>query len=138
MMVAASEPDGTILGRDSIGQATLASTDSPPTISSDLANHFVVRGYESDLSDQTQRIAVERAVLAAAPAHTTYSVQVIQPRLRVGAQGRVGIDAVVAPSYPENPIALGVPPRPGAQIASEPVPPPTVGEASLGTDTRLS
>ena len=42
------------------------------------------------------RLVIEREK----PAHTTYDLCVIQPRLRVGVQARVGVDAIVAQGPP--------------------------------------
>jgi hypothetical protein len=41
------------------------------------------------------------------PAHTTYTLCTIGPRMRVGATARVGVDAIVA--GPPPPTALGAP-----------------------------
>jgi hypothetical protein len=137
--LAPAAPDGTILGRDTLGHAALGDPDGPPlTLAADLAHHFVVRGYAADLADPAARAAVAGAVRRAAPAHATYSVQVIEPRLRVGVQARLGIDAVVAAGHPADPLTLGLPPGPESQIAPTPATAPAVGTAHLGSDTTLT
>ncbi len=110
--------------------------DARPRLPDDLAHHFVARGYEVDLLDDEVRGLVERVVATLAPAHCTYSVQVIEPRARVGVQARLSIDAVVAPCHPAEPMALDRPPGPDAQIDPTPLP-PTVGTAHLGRHTPL-
>ena len=120
-----------------LGFSTLPDPDNPQArLPGDLAHHFVVRGYEADLSDRNVREIVERAVALYAPAHTTYTVQVIEARARVGVQCRLGIDAVIAPSEPADPFALDLPPGPDAQLDPTPLP-PTLGSAHLGHHTPL-
>lgn len=66
----------------------------------DLAHRFCVQLYCAELM---RRGALEdaRAVLdREKPAHTQYHLCVIEPRMRVGAQARVGIDAIVADGPP--------------------------------------
>ncbi len=136
--LAPARPDGTVLGRDVLGQAALGDpTGRTLALAADLAHHFVIRGYAADLADADTRRAVEAAVLRAAPAHATYSVQVIEPRLRVGVQARLGIDAVVAAHRPADPFTLGPPPGPDTQLSPTPTTSPTVGEAVLGSGTTL-
>ena len=120
-----------------IGYSTVFDPDHPQMrLTDDLAHHFIVRGYESDLIDKELRQVVERTVATLAPAHNTWSVQVIQPRARVGVQARLGIDSVVARCHPSDPLKLNEPPGPDFQIDPGPQP-PTVGAAHLGDHTIL-
>ena len=64
------------------------------------------------------------------------SAVVIEPRARVGIQARLGIDAVLAPCHPADPLTLGVAPGPDAQLDPKPVP-PLVGAAHLNRNNPL-
>ncbi len=130
--------DGAARGSENIfGYSTCPDPDdSRPRLPDDLAHHFVVRGYWPELNDGGLREVLEKIVARSAPAHTTYSIQVIEPRARVGIQARLGIDAVVALRAPAQPLALDRPPGPDAQIDPAPLP-PTVGTAHLGRHTPL-
>ncbi len=120
-----------------LGYSTLPDPDDPqPRLPNDLAHHFVVRGYESDFSDSESRELVEQVVARLAPAHTTYSVQMIEPQARVGMQARLGIDSVVARNHPSSPWAVGEPPGSDFQIDPSPQQ-PTVGAAHLGSHNIL-
>lgn len=122
---------------DVLGYTTLSDPDHPQVrLPDDLAHHFVVRGYESDLQDPEVRDLVERIVGQLAPAHNTFTVQVIRPRARLGIQARLGIDSVVAPQDPSDPFTLNETPGPDGQI--DPTPrPPIVGAAHLGTQPLM-
>jgi hypothetical protein len=126
------------IGNENIlGYSALADpADLRPRLPDDWAHHFVVRGYESDLIDSDMRQLIEQVVARSAPAHLTYSIQVIEPRARLGIQSRLGIDAVVAPRHPADPLTLGVPPGPEAQLDPQPIR-PTVGAAHLNRNTPL-
>jgi phage tail-like protein len=81
----------------------------------DVAHRFCVRLYCADLTRpgalEDARAVIEREK----PAHTVCHVCVIEPRMRVGAQARIGIDAVVARG-PET-AHLGMPLDTGILVA---------------------
>jgi len=131
------DPQDGIGNENILGYSALPDPDDPrPRLPDDLANHFVVRGYESDLIDPDLRQLVEQVVRQSAPSHMTYSIQVIEPRARLGIQARLGIDAVVAPRHPADPFTLDAQPGPDAQLDPRPLP-PTVGAAHLNRHTPL-
>jgi hypothetical protein len=143
-VLAPVSPDGTPLPADApgwaevLGEAALADPDRPAVrLARDLAYHFVARGHEADLGRPEVRAAVERALRRLAPAHGTFSLQAIAPRLRLGVQARLGIDAVVAPGEPVAPLTLGDPPGPDTQITPTPPTPAAVGTTHLGSDSTL-
>lgn len=122
---------------DAIGYASLDKTASP-ALASDLAHHFIVRGYEVDIGNPDARAALERAVHRFAPAHATWSIQVIEPTMRVEIQARLGIDTVLACEERIDPFTLNAAPGPDVQLMPAPPPSATIGDVQLGPDARLS
>jgi hypothetical protein len=114
-----------------LGYSTLFDPENPqPRRPDDFAHHFTVRGYESDLNAPEVQTLLEQAVSQLAPAHNTWSVQIIRPLARVGIQARLGIDTVVAPIHPADPMTIGE--SAGSDFQIDPsLLPPTVGGAHL-------
>ena len=70
----------------------------------EVAHQFTVRVLRGG-RDPDRLVAAVRALLEReAPAHTSHHVCLIEPRMRVGVQARVGVDTVVA--GPESSTAL--------------------------------
>jgi phage tail-like protein len=61
----------------------------------DVAHHFVVQVYASELRAPDGLARVRQLIDREKPAHTTYHLCPIEPRMRVGFQARLGIDAIV-------------------------------------------
>jgi len=61
----------------------------------DLAYRFTVEIHAGELTGPGALAAVEAVIAREKPAHTVCSLCIIQPRMRVGAQCRIGIDTVV-------------------------------------------
>jgi phage tail-like protein len=61
----------------------------------DVAHRFCVEVYCAELRTPGVLDDVRAVLDREKPAHTVYSLCVIEPRMRVGAQARVGIDAIV-------------------------------------------
>jgi phage tail-like protein len=115
-MLAPSHAEGAVLNstatldrsyltrREAFGEALFA----------DVAHRFCVRLYCADLTRpgalEDARAIIEREK----PAHTVCHVCLIEPRMRVGAQARVGIDAIVARPEPAH---LGMPLDTGVLVA---------------------
>jgi phage tail-like protein len=120
--VLAPEPaQGAVVGTTALVDRShlIADEEIGAPVFEDVAHRFAVQVYAADLtgSDPAQALARVRDVLdREKPAHTTYHLCTIGPRMRVGFQARVGIDAVV-----------GGAPEPGALD----------GARQLGTDTVL-
>jgi phage tail-like protein len=111
----ATAPDGMIVGESVVGGTGL----EPPggwatTAFDDTAFRFTV-SVAGALSDD-QRGWIKRMLDREKPAHTGYHLCFVEPRLRVGVQARVGIDAMVG----SPPVALQLDER-----------------ATLGVDARL-
>jgi hypothetical protein len=72
----------------------------------DVAHRFCVEVYCAELT-RADALEDARAVLdREKPAHTEYHLCVIEPRMRVGAQARVGVDAVIASGPPKAHIGM--------------------------------
>jgi phage tail-like protein len=61
----------------------------------DVAHRFCVSVYCAELTSTDTLSKVQQVLDREKPAHTTYDLCVIEPAMRVGAQARVGIDAIV-------------------------------------------
>ena len=107
----------------------------------EIAHQFCVRVYAAQVSTPAALANVRRIVEQEKPAHTTYHLCRIEPRMRVGFQARVGIDAIVGGPPPELVLNGGLPlgvdtVLPGANQ------PPVGGrigrDARVGRDARLA
>lgn len=98
----------------------------------DVAHQFTVQIYRGQLSSPETQARVHDVIRREKPAHTAYHLCVIEPRLRVGYQARVGIDTVVA--GPPAPVGLGD--ERGVVLGGQPA--ARIGEASsVGITTRV-
>ena len=82
------------------------SNDFGAALFEDVAHRFCVQVYCAELirpgALEDLRMVIEREK----PAHTTCHLCVIEPRFRVGAQARIGIDAIVAQGPPAAQIGM--------------------------------
>ncbi|MDB4881871.1 MAG: Phage tail protein [Gemmatimonadetes bacterium] len=95
--LASASPDGAVLGTTAIVDHShlIGEEHRGAPAFDDVAHHFVVQVYASEARG-ADGLARVRAVLdREKPAHTTYHLCPIEPRMRVGCQARLGIDAVV-------------------------------------------
>jgi phage tail-like protein len=99
-MLAAAQPQGAVLGTtatlDYSNLITNEEFGSP--LFEDVAHQFTVQLYRSQLQCPETLSRVLKVLDREKPAHTVYHLCVIEPRLRVGFQARVGIDTVVGGS----------------------------------------
>jgi phage tail-like protein len=109
----------------------LAAEDYGAPLFSDLAHHFCVQVYAADIAGQAALERLERVVEREKPAHTTCCVQVIDAALRVGAQARLGVDAIVPPA------ALEAVLDPAIELGVESVLPDDPRPNVLGSKSRL-
>jgi hypothetical protein len=101
-MLAPAHLQGAVPGSSAtFDQAHLSRGDRPGApLFEDLAHRFCVQVYRAELN-RPGALADVRAVLdREKPAHTSYHLCVIEARMRVGIQARVGIDAIVAQGPP--------------------------------------
>jgi phage tail-like protein len=72
----------------------------------DLAHKFCVQVYCAELNRPGALEDLRAVIEREKPAHTDYELCVIEPRMRVGVQARVGIDAIVAQGPPPAQIGM--------------------------------
>lgn len=97
-MLAAAEAQGAVVGTTATLNRShlIADEDFGAPLFEDIAHHFIVEIHSAGLDDPQATVARVRAVLEREkPAHTTYSVCLVEPKLRVGYQARIGRDTIV-------------------------------------------
>lgn len=137
-MLAAAEADGAVVGTT----ATLdhshltAAEDWGAPLFTELAYRFTVQLYRS----QAEKAGLDRirAVLdREKPAHTAYHLCLIEPKMRIGFQARLGIDAIVAGPVPatrlNQPSSHGEHPVLGGEQPGR-----MDGHSRIGRSTRLA
>jgi len=96
-LVAADEDAAPPVGGFTVGGAgPLAAGAAGDALFGPAAHRFRVVVPPGQLVCDADRAALDRVVDRERPAHTAYHVCIVEPRLRVGVQARVGLDAVVA------------------------------------------
>lgn len=97
-VLAVGEPSGAVLGSSAVLDGSfLAPQDRYATaLFTDVAHQFSVRLYRGPTYSENAVTAARGVIDAERPAHTTYHLCVVEPRMRVGVQARVGVDAIVA------------------------------------------
>jgi phage tail-like protein len=109
-MLAGSAPQGAVLGSTAtLDYSTLINNEefgSP--LFAGVAHQFTVRIYRSALACPETMSRVRAVLDREKPAHTDYHVCVIEPRLRVGFQASVGVDAVVGGSAQDLKLGGGI------------------------------
>lgn len=100
---------GAVLGSSAIvDQARVSPEDDRgASLYEDVAHVFCVQVYCSELNQPGALDTVRYILDQEKPAHTVYQLSVIEPRMRIGAQSRIGIDAIVAAGPP--PAQIGRP-----------------------------
>lgn len=85
------------VGQAVVGQSRpLAAEQYGAPLADDYAHLFTVMAYAAEIPLEAQRQALRDMLEAEKPAHTDFNFCLIEPRMRVGIQARVGIDSVVA------------------------------------------
>jgi phage tail-like protein len=96
----------------------------------DVAHRFCVSVYCGELTTPGALDNVRAVIDREKPAHTTYDLCVIEPKMRVGMQARVGIDSIVA----AGPVPAGTGLQLGTgTLAAQPVP---CDDIQTTTETR--
>jgi phage tail-like protein len=107
-MLAPASYGGAILGSAVLDRSNLEPADDRgASLLEDVAHHFCVEVYCAELTRPGALDDVRHVVRREKPAHTVGGVRLIDARMRVGLQARVGVDAIVA-AGPRG-IALGQP-----------------------------
>ena len=94
-----SEPEGLVVGRAVVGQAgPLAAADYGEPLFSETAHHFCVTVAVCAVQTPAQQQAVRDLIAREKPAHTGFHLCLVDARMRVGFQSRLGVDSIVAGS----------------------------------------
>ncbi len=104
-------------------------SDGGVTLFGDVAHQFCVQVHAAQVATPSALAAVNSILAQEAPAHTLYHLCVVPPRMRVGFQARLGLDAVVAGPTPDLNLA-------SASTTATDGTPPSLGV--LGVDAVLA
>ena len=137
-MLAGAEPQGAVVGTTAIvdGSHLITDADHGAPLFDDVAHRFTVlmyrgRSYGAEIRDEVRDV-IERE----RPAHTTYHLCVVEPRLRIGFQARIGVDTVIA--GPPSPAVLDEQGGSPGVLVLAGDPPGRIGsESQIGKTTRL-
>jgi phage tail-like protein len=101
----------------------------------DVAHRFAVQIYAAELAGSEDLDRVRQVIDREKPAHTTYHLCAIEPRMRVGRQARVGIDTIVG--GPPAAAVMGRPLHLGMDTVLAAGPGRGSERAALGTGARV-
>jgi len=95
--LASASPNGAVLGTTAIVDHShlIGEEHRGAPAFEDVAHHFIVQVYASQVSSAGGVARVKALLDREKPAHTTYHLCPIEPRMRVGFQARLGIDTIV-------------------------------------------
>lgn len=137
VLAPAHEQGAVLANTATLGQSHLLTAEEIGVpLFADVAHRFCVQLYAAQLGDSSRiRDLVTQVLEREKPAHTTYHLCVIEPRMRVGFQARLGIDAIVG--GPPLDLVLGKPRELGWETALPLVPPGPTRDGIIGVNTRL-
>jgi len=135
-MLASAHPQGAVVGTTAtLDRSHLISDDQAGApIFEEVAHQFAVYVYRGEIRTAEKEEEVRRLIERDKPAHTGYQLCIIEPRMRVGFQSRVGIDTVIA----GPPTVLRLNQGLGKQNSLSGIPPGRIGQRSrIGVTTRI-
>jgi phage tail-like protein len=132
-VLAPSELDGAVVGTTAVldGSYLAGEEGLGAHLYETVAHQFCVQVYERQVASPRALAEVRAAVEREKPAHTTWQLCVISPRLRVGFQSRLGVDTVVAGPPPAQRLGSG----PGLVLGGDL--PGRLGESRIGAGLCL-
>jgi phage tail-like protein len=137
-MLAPAEPQGAVVGTTAVLDQShvITGEEFGAPLFSDVAFQFSVQVYRGQVNSPQALERVRETIEQEKPAHTTYHLCVLEPRMRIGFQSRVGVDTVVAGPPPS--LRLGETSNLGADAVLAGQPAGAIGERSeLGVTTIL-
>ena len=137
-MLAPAEAQGAVVGTTAILDQShlIPGEEFGAPLFTDVAHQFSVLTYRGELKCHETLVRVRAVIEREKPAHTHYHLCIVEPRMRVGFQARVGIDAVVAGPPPA--VKLGEVPGFGPYLALGGRPPARLGDQSrVGLTARI-
>jgi phage tail-like protein len=138
-MLAPAEAQGAVLGTTAIlDQSHLITNEEfGAPLFEDVAHQFSVLVYRGQVNTDQKRHELCTLIDREKPAHTAYRLCIVEPRMRIGFQARVGIDTVVAGPPPST--RLGELTAFGSEMILGGAAAGRIGEQSrLGHTARLS
>jgi phage tail-like protein len=132
--LAAAEPQGAVVGISAVLDRShlIRNDDFGKPLFEDAAHRFSVVLYAGDARDPSKVAKVREVLDREKPAHTAYQLCVVEPRMRIGQQARLGIDAVVGGAAPPGRLGDEGGVRLGAEAAL-----PLGRGPRVGINTRL-
>jgi phage tail-like protein len=137
-MLAPAEAQGAVVGTTALLDGSYLITDEEfgTPLFEDVAHQFSVQIYRGQLKCAETLPQVRALIEREKPAHTAYHLCIIEPRMRVGFQSRIGIDTVVA--GPPSGMRLGEGLVLGAESVLGGQPAGRIGKGSqVGVTTRV-
>ena len=137
-MLAPAEAQGAVVGTTAVLDQShlITGEELGAPLFTDVAHQFSVLTYRGELKCQETLAKVRAVIEREKPAHTLYHLCIVEPRMRVGFQARVGIDTVVAGPPPA--VELGEAPGFGPYLALGGRPPARLGDQSrVGLTARI-
>jgi phage tail-like protein len=137
-MLAPAHPQGAVVGTSAVlDQSHLITVDEfGAPLFSDVAYQFSVLVYRGQVMCADVLPRVRALIEQEKPAHTTYQLCIVEPRMRVGFESRLGIDSVVG--GPSRSLSLGDAQALGEDTVLGGAVATRVGHSRLGQSTRLS
>ncbi len=137
-MLVVAEPQGAVVGTTAILDQShiIRQEEFGAPLFEDVAHQFCIRVYRGQVQCQEKLDEIRNVIDREKPAHTTYQLDFIEPRMRVGFQARIGIDSIVA--GPLLPSTLGKSSTSQGKMVLGGEPPGRIGEKSqIGKNTIL-
>jgi phage tail-like protein len=136
-MLAPAQPQGAVVGTSAVlDQSHLTTVDEfGAPLFGDVAYQFSVQVYRGQVMCGDVLPRIRALVDEEKPAHTTYQLCIVEPRMRVGYQSRVGVDTVVGGL--SRSLALGSEQVLGEDTVLAGPPATRLDQSRLGISTRL-
>lgn len=137
-MLAPAQAQGAVVGTTAILDQShlIPGEEFGAPLFTDVAHQFSALTYRGELKCQETLVKVRAVIEREKPAHTHYHLCIVEPRMRVGFQARVGIDTVV--SGPPLAVKLGEVPGFGPYLTLGGRPPARLGDQShIGLTARI-
>lgn len=138
-MLASAEPQGAVVGTTAVLDQShlITQAEFGAPLFEAVAHQFSVQVYQGQVKGTKKLDEISSIIEREKPAHTTYHLCIIEPRMRVGFQARLGIDTIVAGPTPAA--RLGKTPGSSLDLVTGGEPPGRIGHRSqIGITTRLT